>query len=200
MTMPTPPVSTPSPSASASASFTPFTPPGASFTLRPPAPGDLGHITARHGALYAVEFGYPLRFEALVARICADFVEGFDPARERCWIAEETQSGAFLGCVMLVRDKPGPDGASYDTTTAKLRVLLVEPRARGMGVGKRLVDECVRFARAAGYRRVVLSTNSSLLSARRLYAAAGFELVKAEEQESFGVKVVGEVWKLEREA
>ncbi|KAF8130441.1 acyl-CoA N-acyltransferase [Mycena galopus ATCC 62051] len=184
MTMPTPPVSTPSPSASAS--FTPFTPPGASFTLRPPAPGDLGHITARHGALYAAEFGYPLRFEAL----------GFDPARERCWIAEETQSGAFLGCVMLVRDRPDGTSASYDTTTGRLRVLLVEPRARGMGVGKRLVDECVRFARAAGYRRVVLSTNTSLLSARRLYAAAGFELVKAEEQEGLGVKVAGEVWEL----
>ncbi|KAF8171905.1 MarR-family transcriptional regulator, partial [Mycena galopus ATCC 62051] len=168
------------------------------FTLRPPAPGDLAHITARHGALYAAEFGYPLRFEALVARICADFVESFDPARERCWIVEETQSGAFLGWVMLVRDRPGPDGAgaSGDTDAAKLRVLLVEPRARGMGVGKRLVDECVRFARTAGYRRVVLSTNTSLLSARRLYAAAGFELVKAEEQEGLGVKVAGEVWEL----
>ncbi|KAF7348410.1 S adenosylmethionine dependent methyltransferase [Mycena sanguinolenta] len=178
-------------------------------TLRAPLPGDFGHIISRHGALYASEFNYPTRFEALVARICADFIENQDPAKERLWIAEELGSGTFLGCVMLVRYKPEPEDAS-DTvnsereretasaadSTAKLRILLVEPAARGMGVGKQLVGACVDFARKVGYKRVVLWTQSSLLAARRLYKAAGFELIKSEEHESFGVKLVGEFWEL----
>ncbi|KAJ6508467.1 putative GNAT family N-acetyltransferase [Mycena sanguinolenta] len=178
--------------------------------LRAPLPGDFGQIISRHGALYASEFNYPLRFEALVARICADFIDNEDPTRERCWIAEELGSGAFLGCVLLVRYNPEPEdasdavnseerereAASSADSTAKLRILLVEPAARGMGVGKQLVAACVDFARAVGYKRVVLWTQSSLLAARRLYKAAGFELIKSAEHEDFGVKLVGEFWEL----
>jgi GNAT superfamily N-acetyltransferase len=166
-----------------------------SFTLRPPTRGDLGHIISRHGTL----LDYPgLRFEALVARICADFVDNFDPTRERCWVAEGQRSGAFLGCVFLVSD-PDSDAApdNKNANSAKLRLLLVEPRARGMGLGKRLVEECVTFARSVGYQRVVLWTQNSLLSARRIYEAAGFEIISTEEHDTLGVKMTGETWELQ---
>ncbi|KAJ7871006.1 acetyltransferase [Mycena leptocephala] len=148
-------------------------------TLRTHVPGDIGKIISRHGALYAEEFGWDITFESLVARIGADFIDNYDPA----W-----SSGGFLGCVVLVKDK--------EVDAAKLRLLLVEPYARGMGVGKKLVGQCVDFAREAGYQRVVLWTPSMLVSARGIYKAAGFELVKAEEHDSFGVKLVGEFWEL----
>ncbi|KAK7048580.1 S adenosylmethionine dependent methyltransferase [Favolaschia claudopus] len=162
-------------------------------TLRAPLPGEFGLIISRHGALYASEWDYPAAFEALVARICADFIDNSDPTRERCWIACERDSGAYLGSVMLVCNK---DSAEDDGDTAKLRLLIVEPRARGMGVGRLLVRQCVEFARGAGYKRVVLWTQNTLLAARRIYQTGGFELVSTQEHETFGVKLVGEYWEL----
>jgi GNAT superfamily N-acetyltransferase len=154
--------------------------------LRPPQPGDLGWVIHRHGALYAKEYGYDERFEALVAQIAAQFVQRFDPRRERCWIAE--CDGAIVGSVFLV---------SRSRTTAKLRLLLVEPQARGLGIGRRLVDECVRFARSVGYRKLALWTQSDLYAARHLYAQAGFRRVSEEPHESFGKKLVAETWQLD---
>ena len=135
------------------------------YTLRPHRPGDMGWIVHRHGALYQAEYGYDERFEALVARVVADFIEHLDPARERCWIAE--RNGETVGSVFVV-------GKSKHV--AKLRLLLVEPSARGLGIGKRLVDEVVQFARGAGYRKVVLWTQSELTAARRIYARRGIPL------------------------
>jgi DNA-binding MarR family transcriptional regulator/GNAT superfamily N-acetyltransferase len=155
------------------------------FTLRALVPGDIGWVIHRHGALYAREYNYDARFEALVAHIAAEFVERFDPQREACWIAE--RDGVIVGSVFLVRKS---------AQVAKLRLLYVEPSMRGLGVGGRLVEECVRFARRAGYRRIVLWTQSELLVARRLYARAGFVCRGSEPHDSFGRKLVAETWVL----
>jgi DNA-binding MarR family transcriptional regulator/predicted N-acetyltransferase YhbS len=167
--------------------------PGAPWLLRPPRSGDLGWVVARHGALYASEYRWDMRFEALVARIGADFVDRFDGEREACLIAE--RDGANVGCVFLVQARDDDSGAVV-AGTAQLRMLLVEPAARGLGIGARLVDECERFARAKGYRRIVLWTNGVLTAARAIYAKAGYVLVKSEPHESFGHALVGETWEL----
>jgi len=160
--------------------------PPASCVLRPPLPGDLGWVVQRHGAVYAQEYGYNEQFEALVAEIVAHFVQRYDAKRERCWIAE--QGGEPVGSVFLVE---------RSKTVAQLRLLLVEPKARGSGLGTRLVDECVRFARRAGYRKITLWTQSELRAARRLYQAAGFRVVRRERNHSFGKDLVSETWELE---
>lgn len=159
--------------------------------LRPPQPGDLGWIIERHGASYAAEYGLDARFEALVARICADFVDRFKPGREACWIA--ARGAERLGSVMLVQARDEASGR-VRPATAQLRLLLLEPHARGLGVGKRLVQQCTDFARTAGYRRVVLWTQSALTAARAIYAAQGYRLVASEAMDSFGQRVVSERW------
>jgi DNA-binding MarR family transcriptional regulator/GNAT superfamily N-acetyltransferase len=158
----------------------------APYILRPHQPGDMGWIVQQHGAIYAREWGYNHDFEALVARIVADFLEHFDPARERCWIAEK--DGANVGSVFVV---------SKSKTVAKLRLLIVDPGARGLGIGRRLVDECVRFARAAGYRTLTLWTHSQLAAARRLYQNAGFTRTHHQKNHSFGKELVDETWNLQ---
>lgn len=165
----------------------------APWLLRPPQSGDLGWVVARHGALYASEYCWDMRFEALVARIGANFVDRFDAAREACWIAE--RGGVNVGCVFLVQARDEAS-AKVVAATAQLRMLLVEPSTRGLGIGARLVDECERFARAKGYRRIVLWTNSVLTAARAIYTKAGYVLVKSEAHESFGQALVGETWEL----
>ncbi|MDE2397521.1 MAG: GNAT family N-acetyltransferase [Burkholderiales bacterium] len=162
--------------------------------LRGHRPGDIGWVASRHGALYAAEFGWDERFEALVARIAADFIDRFDAAREACWIAE--REGRPLGCVFLVQARDEASGAP-EPGVAQLRMLLVEPAARGLGLGKQLVAECERFARERGYRRIRLWTNSVLLAARGIYAASGYHLVASESHRSFGRDLVGETWELD---
>jgi len=153
--------------------------------LRPHRPGDMGWVVSRHGAIYAEEFGWDESFEALVAKIVAKFIRHLDPARERCWIAE--RDGERVGSVFVVQQSP---------RVAKLRLLLVEYSARGTGLGARLVDEAVRFARGAGYRKLGLWTQSILLPARRIYEKAGFRLKREEPHHSFGQDLVGEFWEL----
>jgi len=159
--------------------------PSAPYRLRDPQPGDIGWVVARHAALYAAEYAFDARFEALVAKVAGAFLANHDPARERCWIAE--RDGINLGSVFAVR---------VDDDLARLRLLLVEPAARGLGIGKRLVAECIAFARAAGYRRMTLWTNDVLLAARGIYQAAGFRLVASKAHNDFGPPCVGEDWDL----
>jgi DNA-binding MarR family transcriptional regulator/GNAT superfamily N-acetyltransferase len=164
------------------------------FVLRAHRPGDIGWMVSRHGALYAQEYGWDLRFEALVAQIAARFVEQFDTQREACWIAE--RDGANIGSVVLVQARDEATQA-VEPGTAQLRLLLVEPSARGLGLGVALANECERFARQAGYRRIRLWTNSLLLAARGIYQRAGYKLLASEPHHSFGHDLVGETWELE---
>jgi DNA-binding MarR family transcriptional regulator/N-acetylglutamate synthase-like GNAT family acetyltransferase len=161
--------------------------PGAekSISLRDPRPGDMGWVVQAHGRLYFEERGWGERFEALVAEICATFINNFDKERERCWIAE--MDGEPVGCVFAVQGSK---------RVAKLRLLLVDPKARGRGLGRRLVEECIAFSRAKGYRKLVLWTQSNLTAARAVYAKTGFRKVKEEKHASFGVKLSGEYWEL----
>jgi DNA-binding MarR family transcriptional regulator/GNAT superfamily N-acetyltransferase len=159
--------------------------PRARYTLRGPRPGDIGWITHRQEVLYFEEYGWNEEFEALIAGIMSRFILEFDPAMEKCWIAE--REGEIVGSVFVVKKTKA---------IAQLRLLYVEPSARGFGIGRRLVDECVRFARARKYRKMTLWTNDVLVSARRIYEAAGFRLVKEEKHHSFGKNLVGQNWEL----
>lgn len=154
-------------------------------TLRAHRPGDMGWVTERHARIYGLEYGWGPGIEAVTARICADFLDNFDAARERCWIAE--RSGERVGCVFLVKD---------DEQVARLRLLLLEPSARGTGLGRRLVQECSAFAREAGYREIVLWTHAVLTAARRIYADLGYELEKTWTHDDFGRPEVSETWRL----
>ena len=149
------------------------------------APGDLGWVVMAHGEQYATEFGWDISFEALVARIVADYAADHEPGREGAWIAEH--AGRRVGCVFCVRE---------DDETARLRILLVTPEGRGLGLGRRLVDRTIAFARAAGYRRMVLWTNDPLAAARRIYLERGFQLVDEERHHSFGVDLIGQNYAL----
>jgi GNAT superfamily N-acetyltransferase len=154
--------------------------------LRDPRPGDMGWVVQSHGALYASEYGFDTSFEALVAEIAAKFLTSFDASRERCWIADI--DGIQVGSVFLVR---------HSDDVAKLRLLLVDPAGRGQGLGRRLVAECLGFARACGYRKITLWTQSILVAARKIYQDAGFVLVASEPHRSFGQSLSGETWERE---
>jgi len=156
------------------------------YIIRPHQPGDMGWIVHRHGALYSEEYGWDEHFEALVAQITSDFIKNFDLKRERCWVVE--REGEIVGSILLVKKSK---------TIGQLRLLLVEPGARGLGIGKRLIDECLRFARQSGYRKIILWTNDVLDAARHLYQAAGFKLVSEEPHHSYGRDLVGQYWELD---
>src|SRR4051794_15974530 len=156
------------------------------IVLRPHRPGDMGWVTSANASLYAREYGWDISYEALVAKITAEFIENFDVRRERCWIAE--MDGERVGSVFVVRKTDA---------IAKLRLLIIDPKARGRGLGKRLVDECLRFAREAGYKSMTLWTQSILVAARGIYARAGFKLVAEEPHHSFGADLIGETWERE---
>lgn len=153
--------------------------------LRDPVPGDIGWVVQQHGEIYWREYGWDSRFEALVADIAAQFVRKFQSAWERCWVAE--LDGERVGAVFVVRKS---------ATTAQMRMLILSPKARGLGLGARLTDECIAFARAKGYKKMVLWTNSCLTAARGIYAKRGFKLAKSEPYEGFGQQLVGETWEL----
>lgn len=153
--------------------------------LRKPRPGDYGRVVALHGELYAREFGYDAGFEALVAEIVAEFIRDFDARCERCWIAE--RDGAVVGSVFVVKQSKA---------VAKLRLLILSPAARGLGLGRRLTRACIRFARRAGYRKLILWTQSHLDAARAIYQAEGFKRVRSEPHRSFGKRLVAETWEL----
>jgi DNA-binding MarR family transcriptional regulator/GNAT superfamily N-acetyltransferase len=157
--------------------------PKGKISLRTHRPGDMGWVIQAHGAIYEEEYGWGVRFEALVAEIAAKFVQNFEPKRERCWIAE--LDGAPVGSVFVVKERPG---------VAKLRLLIVEPQARGEGLGRRLVEECIAFSRRAGYKKLVLWTQSNLTAARAIYAKLGFQRVKSQPHREFGIPLVGEYW------
>jgi GNAT superfamily N-acetyltransferase len=154
--------------------------------LRDPKPGDLGWVVHRHGVLYAGEYGWNLEFEALVASIVGEFIKNLDPQRDRCWIAE--LDGKIVGSIFIVK---------HMESTAKLRMLYVEPEARGHGVGRKLVDAALEFSRAAGYVNVMLWTNPQLTAARRIYEAVGFKMIEERTEQAFGVEFVSQTWKLE---
>ncbi|MDQ3996360.1 MAG: helix-turn-helix domain-containing GNAT family N-acetyltransferase [Gemmatimonadota bacterium] len=158
------------------------------FVLRPHRPGDMGWVVHRQAVLYAQEYGWDERYEALISRIVADFIDRFDPRRERCWIAE--RDGESVGSVFLIKH---PERVGV----AQLRLLYVERHARGLGVGRRLVSECTHFARQTGYKAITLWTNSVLTSARKIYEAEGYRLVREEPHHSFGHDLVGQIWELE---
>jgi DNA-binding MarR family transcriptional regulator/predicted N-acetyltransferase YhbS len=160
--------------------------PKAGYVLREPRAGDFGWIVARHAELYRREYGWKEPFEGVCAQIVAEFVNNFDPSRERCWIAE--QDGENVGCIMLVKDKPD---------VARIRLLLVDPKARGLGLGTKLVDECLRFARKSDYKKITLWTHSVLTAARHIYEKAGFKLMRTERHKSWGCPVISEHWDLQ---
>lgn len=159
---------------------------GNGYTLRAPVPGDFGWIVRRHAEVYAQEYGWTEPFEGLCAQIVAEFADDYDKKRERCWIAE--MDGEPVGCIFLVEDS---------ANVARVRLLLVDPKARGLGLGARLVDECVRFARRAGYKKITLWTHSVLTAARHVYQTAGFRLTGTEQHNSWGRPVTSEFWDLD---
>jgi DNA-binding MarR family transcriptional regulator/ribosomal protein S18 acetylase RimI-like enzyme len=159
------------------------------YILRPPQPGDIGWIVHRQGLLYVEEYHWDETYEALAATIVGEFVQNFDPKRERCWVAE--RDGEIVGSVFAVK------AASDDEMTAKLRLLYVEPSARGLGIGARLVDECIRFVRRVGYKKLTLWTQANLYAARRIYERAGFRLMNAVPNHAFGHDLISETWDLE---
>jgi len=161
-------------------------PPRPSYSLRAPVPGDFGWVVKRHAELYAEEYRWREPFEGLCAQIVADYANNNDPKRERCWIAE--MDGENVGCVFLAKDS---------VKVARIRLLLIDPKARGLGLGTRLVDECIRFARRAGYSKITLWTHSVLKAARHIYEKAGFKLMRTQRHSSWGRPVVSEHWDLE---